>query len=68
MYFELTEEQLMIRQAARDFAQHELKPGVIERDEHQNFPAEQLKMLGELGFLGMVGSPECGGSGRDSMS
>lgn len=68
MYFELTEEQLMIRQAARDFAQHELKPGVIERDEHQKFPAEQVKMLGELGFLGMVVSPEYGGSGLDSIS
>ncbi|GAC1307841.1 MAG: acyl-CoA dehydrogenase family protein [Mucilaginibacter sp.] len=68
MYFELTEEQLMIRQAARDFAQHELKPGVIERDEHQKFPAEQIKLLAELGFLGMMVSPEYGGSGLDSIS
>jgi alkylation response protein AidB-like acyl-CoA dehydrogenase len=68
MYFELTEEQIMIRQAARDFAQTELKPGVIERDEHQKFPAEQVKMLGELGFLGMMVSPEYGGSGMDSIS
>ncbi|MDP9046677.1 MAG: acyl-CoA dehydrogenase family protein [Bacteroidota bacterium] len=68
MYFELTEEQLMIRQAARDFAQHELKPGVIERDEHQKFPAEQVKLLGGLGFLGMVVSPDYGGSGLDSIS
>ncbi|MES2112059.1 MAG: acyl-CoA dehydrogenase family protein, partial [Bacteroidota bacterium] len=52
MYFEFTEEQKMIRDAARDFAQNELKPGVIERDEHQKFPTEQVKMLGELGFLG----------------
>jgi len=68
MNFELTEEQLMIRQAARDFAQAELKPGVIERDEHQKFPAEQVKMLGELGFLGMMVSPEYGGSGLDAIS
>jgi len=68
MHFELTEEQLMIRQAARDFAQTELKPGVIERDEHQKFPAEQIKKLGELGFLGMMVSPEYGGSGMDAIS
>ncbi|CAN5432779.1 acyl-CoA dehydrogenase family protein [soil metagenome] len=68
MYFELTEEQLMIRQAARDFAQTELKPGVIERDEHQKFPTEQVKMLGELGFLGMMVSPEYGGGGMDAIS
>jgi alkylation response protein AidB-like acyl-CoA dehydrogenase len=68
MYFEFTEEQLMIRQAARDFAQTELKPGVIERDEHQKFPAEQVKKLGELGFLGMMVSPQYGGSGMDAIS
>src|ERR1700761_7345644 len=68
MNFELTEEQLMIRQAARDFAQNELKPGVIERDEHQKFPTEQVKMLGELGFMGMMVSPEYGGSGMDTIS
>lgn len=68
MQFELTEEHLMIRQAARDFAQTELKPGVIERDEHQKFPAEQIKKLGELGFLGMMVSPEYGGSGMDAIS
>ena len=68
MHFEFTEEQLMIRQAARDFAQHELKPGVIERDEHQKFPAEQVKKLGELGFLGIMVSPEYGGSGMDTVS
>ena len=50
MYFELSEEQLMIRQAARDFAHAELKPGVIERDEHQKFPTEQVKQMGELGL------------------
>src|ERR1700744_1055787 len=68
MHFELSEEQEMIRQAARDFAQTELKPGVIERDEHQKFPAEQIKKLGELGFLGMMVAPEYGGSGLDAIS
>jgi len=68
MHFELSEENLMIRQAARDFAQTELKPGVIERDEHQKFPAEQVKRLGELGFMGMMVSPEYGGSGMDAVS
>ncbi|QXV66342.1 acyl-CoA dehydrogenase [Mucilaginibacter sp. 21P] len=68
MHFELTEEQKMIRQAARDFAQTELKPGVIERDEHQKFPAEQIKKLGELGFMGMMVSPQYGGSGMDAIS
>jgi alkylation response protein AidB-like acyl-CoA dehydrogenase len=68
MQFDLTEEHLMIRQAARDFAQNELKPGVIERDEQQKFPAEQVKKLGELGFLGMMVSPEYGGSGMDAIS
>jgi alkylation response protein AidB-like acyl-CoA dehydrogenase len=68
MYFELTEEQKMIRQAARDFAQTELKPGVIERDEHQKFPTDQVKLLGELGFLGMMVPIEYGGSGMDTIS
>jgi len=68
MHFELSEEQIMIRQAARDFAQTELKPGVIERDELQKFPAEQIKKLGELGFLGMMVSPQYGGSGMDAIS
>lgn len=68
MLFELTEEQKMIQKAARDFAQNELLPGVIERDEHQKFPAEQIKKLGELGFLGMMVSPEYGGSGLDTVS
>ena len=68
MKFELTEEHLMIQQAARDFAQNELLPGVIERDDKQQFPAEQVKMMGELGFLGMMVSPEYGGSGLDTIS
>lgn len=68
MHFELSEEHLMIQQAARDFAQNELKPGVIERDEHQKFPAEQIKKLGELGFLGMMVDPKYGGAGLDTIS
>jgi len=68
MNFEFTEEQLMVRQSARDFAQNELKPGVIERDEHQTFPAEQIKKLGELGFMGLMTSEQYGGSGMDSIS
>lgn len=68
MNFELSEEQLMIRQAARDFAQTELLPGVIERDESQTFPAEQIKKMGELGFLGMMVDPKYGGSGLDTIS
>ena len=68
MMFKLTEEHEMIRQAARDFAQAELLPGVIERDEKQIFPAEQVKKMGELGFLGMMVSPEYGGGGMDTIS
>ena len=68
MHFELSEEQIMIQQAARDFAQQELKPGVIERDEHQKFPAEQVRKLGELGFLGMMVSEKYNGSGLDAIS
>jgi len=68
MQFQFTEEQLMIQQAARDFAQNELKPGVIERDEHQKFPAEQIKKLGELGFLGMMVDPKYNGAGLDTVS
>lgn len=58
----------MIRKAARDFAVNELLPGVIERDEHQKFPAEQVKKLGELGFLGMMVDPKYGGAGLDTIS
>lgn len=68
MLFELSEEHLMIQKAARDFAQQELLPGVIERDEHQKFPAEQIKKLAELGFLGMMVDPKYGGSGLDTIS
>lgn len=68
MQFELTEEHLMIQQAARDFAKTELLPGVIERDEHQKFPTEQIKKLGELGFMGMMVDPKYGGAGMDTLS
>ncbi|RZJ70275.1 acyl-CoA dehydrogenase [Flavobacterium sp.] len=68
MDFNLTEEHLMIQQAARDFAQNELLPGVIERDEKQEFPTEQIKKMGELGFLGMMVDPKYGGSGLDTIS
>ena len=68
MNFELTEEHKMIRDAARDFAQSELLPGVIERDENQSFPFEQVKKLGELGFLGMMVDPKYGGAGMDAIS
>lgn len=68
MNFELTEEQIAVRDAARDFAQNVLKPGVIARDNEQRFPAEEIKQLGELGFMGMMVSPQYGGSGMDTMS
>lgn len=68
MIFELSEEQRMIRDAARNFAETELKPGVIERDENQTFPTEQVKKLGELGFLGMMVDPKYNGAGLDSIS
>lgn len=68
MNFNFTEEQLAVRDAARDFAQKELLPGVIDRDNKQEFPTEQIKMLGELGFMGMMTSPKYGGSGMDSVS
>lgn len=68
MHIQLSEEHLMIQKAARDFAQTELLPGVIERDEKQIFPAEQIKKLGELGFMGMMVDPKYGGSGMDTIS
>jgi alkylation response protein AidB-like acyl-CoA dehydrogenase len=68
MNFELSEEQIAVRDAARDFAQNVLKPGVIERDRDQRFPIEEMKQLGELGFLGMMVDPEYGGSGMDTVS
>ena len=68
MDFNLTEEHLMIQQAAKDFAQNELLPGVIERDEHSRFPSDQVKKMAELGFLGMMVDPKYGGSGLDNVS
>jgi len=68
MDFNLTEEHLMIRDAARDFAQTELLPGVIERDDKQEFPHKQVKKMAELGFLGMMVNPKYGGSGLDTIS
>ncbi len=68
MDFLLTEEQIMIRDAARDFAQNELKPGVIERDTHQIHPTELVKKMGELGFMGMMTAEKYGGAGLDAVS
>ena len=68
MNFNFTEEQLAVRDAARDFANKELLPGVIDRDTHEKFPAEQIKALGELGFMGMMVDPKYGGSGMDTVS
>ncbi|WP_313376026.1 acyl-CoA dehydrogenase family protein [Chishuiella sp.] len=68
MNFQLSEEQLMIQQAARDFAKTELLPGVIERDETSTFPKDAVKKMGELGFLGMIVDPKYGGSGLDNVS
>ena len=68
MHFNLTEEQIAVRDAARDFAQKELLPGVIDRDNNQLFPAEQVKMMGELGFMGMMVDPKYGGGGMDTVS
>lgn len=68
MNFNLTEEHIMIRDAARDFAQTELLPDVIERDNKQMFPDELVKKMGDLGFLGIMVNPEYGGSGMDTIS
>ncbi len=68
MNFELTEEHKMIQEAARDFTEQFLLPEVIERDTHRTFPTEQVKMMGELGFMGMMNDPEYGGGGMDTLS
>ena len=68
MNFELTEEHLAVRSAARDFAQNVLKPGVIARDNEQRFPVDEIKQLGELGFMGMMVDPKYGGGGMDTIS
>jgi alkylation response protein AidB-like acyl-CoA dehydrogenase len=66
--FQFTEEHLAVQQAARDFAQTELLSGVIERDEKEFFPEELVRKMGEMGFLGMMVSPEYGGGGMDTVS
>lgn len=66
--FNLSEEHLAVQEAARDFAQNELMPGIVERDNEARFPAEQVKRMGELGFMGMMVSPEYGGGGMDTVS
>jgi alkylation response protein AidB-like acyl-CoA dehydrogenase len=66
--FSLTEEQVAVRDAARQFAQQELLPGVIERDRDAKFPTDQVRMMGEMGFLAMMVSPEWGGGGMDTVS
>mgnify|MGYP001337481169 FL=1 len=68
MNFELSEEHLAVKEAARDFAQNVLKPGVIQRDNDQQFPKEEIKQLAELGFMGMMVDPKYGGSGMDTLS
>ena len=68
MFFDLTEEQLAVKEAAREFAQKELKPGVIERDSQMKFPTEEVKKMAELGFLGMMVDPQYGGGGMDTLS
>ncbi|HSF46133.1 MAG TPA: acyl-CoA dehydrogenase [Chitinophagaceae bacterium] len=68
MHFQLTEEHKMIVQAARDFARQQCLPGVIERDEHQKFPKEQVMQLAELGFMGLMVDPKYGGAGMDTIS
>ena len=68
MNFELSEEHLAVKEAARDFAQNVLKPGVIQRDNDQQFPKEEIKQLAELGFMGMMVSPNYDGAGLDTIS
>ena len=68
MKFNLSEEQILIRNSAREFAKTELLPGVIERDELQNFPDNLVKKMGDLGFMGIMVDPEFGGSGMDTLS
>ncbi len=68
MNFQLSDEHLMIQKAARDFAQNDCLPGVIDRDAHKTFPEEQVKKMAEIGFLGMMVSPDYGGSGLDTIS
>ena len=68
MDFNYSEEQLLVQKTSREFASEQLAPGVAERDEKMEFPAEQIKMLGEMGFMGMMVPEEWGGSGFDTVS
>lgn len=68
MDFNLTEEHLAVKSAAKDFAEQVLKPGVIERDRNSKFPEVEVKQMAEMGFLGMMVSPEYGGNGMDTLS
>ena len=68
MEFKLTEEQLAVKEAAKDFARNVLLPEVTDRDKHARFPKEEVKQLGELGFFGMMADPKYGGGGMDSVS
>jgi len=68
MHFNLSDEQIMVREAAREFAQTELLPGVIARDEAQEFPDNLVKKMGALGFMGIMVSPKYGGSGMDTLT
>ena len=68
MTFELTEEQLAVREAARDFAQNILKPGVIDRDREMRYPKEEVEQMKEMGFMGMMVDPKYGGGGMDTLS
>jgi len=68
MNFDLSEEHLAVKEAAREFAENELLPGVIERDTHQQFPTEQIRKMGELGFMGMMVDPKYQGGGMDTIS
>ena len=68
MNFQLTEEQILIQKTAREFADNELAPGVIERDEKKIFPKEAIKQMADLGFMGMMVEPKWGGEGMDTIS
>ena len=68
MDFQLTDEQLAVREAARDFTQKQLLPGVIARDRDMIYPADEVKQMAEMGFLGMMVSPDYGGGGMDTLS
>lgn len=68
MNFDFTDEQIIIQESARDFAQNEIAPTAVERDKNAEFPGEIIKKLGELGFMGMMVSPDYGGAGLDTIS